>query len=406
MTSFALSTLRYLLVAAALAGAYWSTIFARASFLFEQDTATSVPAAVDLVPYNASYVARLAAWQAPQKEALLQRALKLNPFDFGSDIQLGLAAEMQRRDLPAAEQYYLAAARVNHMFLPKWTLANFYFRHEQPDKFFAWAKACLEISPYQADPLFTQMWLISQDAQRIADAVPDKVTVLLQYTSFLSRTGQFAPIPPVVKRLVALTGTRHPSDLGRDDQILPEEDRILAAGQLQPALDIWRTLAAAGWIHLPVPTAASPLSNGQFAGAFLRHGFDWVPSANEAVSLEQSTKEGCLRLTLSGDEPEHCMLLQQYVPLARGRSYRLHWLAAAQGMEPPTGISWHLHPVQANTAIDLAGGDVLSAPGGNWNFQSPPMADTALLTLEYSRPPGKLSADGSLTLRSVSLQEQ
>ena len=239
MTSIAVSTLRYLLVAAALAGAYYSAIFARASFLFAQDTAASVPAAADLVPFNANYVARLAAWQADKKEALLHRAVELNPFDFESYIQLGLTTEMQRHDPAAAERYYLHAADVNHMFLPKWTLANFYFRRERPDEFFRWAKATLQISPYQADPLFAEMWLISQDPQRIAAALPDKAPILLQYTLFLTHTGQFAPIPAVVARLVRLTGNRNPSDLGRDDQILPEEDSILAAGQLQPALDMW-----------------------------------------------------------------------------------------------------------------------------------------------------------------------
>lgn len=411
MSSLALATLRYLLVASALAGAYYSAIFARASFLFGQDTAASVPAAVDLVPYNASYLARLAAWQSGKKEALLQRAVRLNPFDFASYIQLGLAAEMQAHDLAAAERYYLEAAHVNHMFLPKWTLANFYFRREQPDKFFRWAKAALQVSPYQADPVFTQMWLISQDPQRIAAAVPDKVPVLLQYTLFLTRTGQFASIPPVVERLVALTGARNPSDrnpadLGRDDQILPEEDRILAAGQLQPALEIWRTMAAAHWIGHSVPTPAAPLTNGDFASPLLHHGFDWVSSTNEGVTTEQLTGEKNLRITLSGDEPEHCVLLQQYVPLDRERSYRLQWQAAAQGIEEPSGISWQVHPVGAGTLAGSAAEEVLKGSSGIWDFQSSPTTDISLLTLEYSRPLGKLRANGSLTLRSVSLQEK
>lgn len=406
MSAVAFSTFRYTLVAAALVGAYYSALFARASFLFGQDTAASVPAAVDLVPYNANYVARLAAWDPGKKQALLRRAIQLNPFDFESYIQLGLTAELQDHDVAAAERDYLEASQVNHMFLPKWTLANFYFRHEQPGHFFRWAKATLQISPYQADPVFTQMWLISQDPQRIAAAIPAKAPVLLQYSLFLTRTGQFALIPPVVARIVALAGSRDPSDLGRDDQILPEEDRILAAGQVQPALDIWRTLLAAGWLHTPAPTPAFPLTNGDFANPSLRHGFDWVPSAHEAITLEQSPAEKTLRIALSGDEPEHCVILQQYVPLEPNRAYRLQWQTDGDGIQTPSGLAWHIHPVGATTSTDLSAGDLLSSSRGAWDFQSPPASALCLLTLEYSRPLGKLRANGSLALHSVLLQQR
>jgi len=401
-----LAALRYAIVAAALIAAYYSAIFARASLLFQQDTAASVPAAVELVPYNASYLARLAAWQPDSKEDLLHRALQLNPFDYTSLIQLGLTAEMQQHDLASAESYYLRAADVNHMFLPKWTLANFYFRHEQPEKFFRWAKATLQISPYQADPVFTQMWLISQDAPRIAAALPDKASVLLQYTMFLTHTGQFAPIPPIVERLVTVAGNRNPSDFGRDDQILPEEDRILAAGHLRPALDVWRIMVHAGWIHLPVPTTASPLSNGDFGGVFLGHGFDWMAATPYGLTIEQSAAERNVEVTLSGDEPEHCVLLQQYVPLEPNRIYRLQWQAEGQALESPSGMAWHIRSVQAGTPVALEGGDVLAASRGIWEFQSPSSADVYLLTLEYFRPLGKLRANGSVTLRSVFMQEK
>ncbi len=401
-----LSALRYAIVLTALFAAYYSAVFARASFLFQQDTAASVPAAVHLVPFNGSYVARLAAWKPDNKEQLLHRAVQLNPFDYQTWIQLGLTAEMQQHDLASAERYYLRAADVNHMFLPKWTLTNFYFRNEQPDKFFRWAKATLQISPYQADPVFTQMWLMSQDASRIAAAVPDQPTVLLQYTNFLTRTGQFAPIPPIVQRLVNATGSRNPSDFGRDDQILPEEDRILAAGHLRPALAVWQTLAHAGWIHLPVPSPASPLTNGEFERTFLRHGFGWVPSAPNGVAVQQSVAEKNVEITLSGDEPEYCVLLQQYIPLERNHAYHLTWHAEGQALESPSGIAWHLHSIQTATPADLAAGDVLAASRGTWDFRSPLNSDVCLLTLEYSRPLGKLRANGSLTLRSVFLHER
>ncbi len=123
---------RYLLIAGALAAAIYSFVLARASWLFRQDTAISIPAAVALVPFDSTYVARLAAWRPAEKIALLHRAVELNPFDSESWIQLGFVSEFQQHDRASAERYYLKAAEVNKMFLPKWTLTNFYFRQDQP----------------------------------------------------------------------------------------------------------------------------------------------------------------------------------------------------------------------------------------------------------------------------------
>jgi hypothetical protein len=124
--------LRYCAIVAAVAAAGYSLILARAAYLFACDTRTSVPAAVQLIPYNSVYVARLAAWMPAERNQLLHRAVKLNPWDFQSWIQLGLATEMEHNDAEGAERQYLHAATVDRMFLPRWTLTNFYFRHRRP----------------------------------------------------------------------------------------------------------------------------------------------------------------------------------------------------------------------------------------------------------------------------------
>ncbi len=406
MSSVGFTIIRYALVAAAIAGAYYSALFARASILFHEDTATSVPAAVQLVPENSSYVSRLAAWQPDRRIALLHRAVELNPFDAESWIQLGLTAEMQERDAASAEHYYVKAAQVDHMFLPKWTLTNFYFRQQNESAFFDWAKATLAITPYQADPVFTQMWLISQDPQRIAAAVPDRAGALLQYVAFLTNTHQYEAIPAIVRRLVKTAGPSNPVDYGRDDQIGPTEDHLLAAGDLPGALDIWRTMKEGGWINLPLPTPEKPLNNGDFHSPFFRHGFDWMPVQGTGILIDQFLDQKAARVSFSGAEPDNCVLLRQYVALDSNRPYRLQWKAEGAGIEPPSGISWHLHSVPDNSQKILEGGDLLSRASGSWDFQSPSNGNLSLLALEYARPLGSIRANGSVTLRAVSLEER
>ena len=173
-------------MSAAVAGCY-SFLLARAAWLFEKDTLTSVPEAVQLAPYNSAYLSRLAAWRPAQKVQLLERAAALNPFDFESLIQLGFYQEFQKHDTAAAEKFYLRAATVNRMYLPKWTLTNFYFRNGRTAEFFHWANASLVITPYSPEPIFVEMWQISQDAEQIARAIPDRPrTAALRLVSFES----------------------------------------------------------------------------------------------------------------------------------------------------------------------------------------------------------------------------
>lgn len=402
--SAAAVALRCLLIAALLTGAIFCVRFARAAFLFEQDTAVSIAKAAALVRFNSAYVEHLAAWQPERKMALLQRAVQLNPFNVDAWIQLGLISEMERHDAASAERYFLRAAEVDHMFLPKWTLTNFYFRQQNAAEFFRWARATLQISPYSPDPVFTQMWLMSQDASQIARAIPDRGGVLLAYAGFLANAHQYQAVAPVVARLVAVARNHNPVDYGRDDQIGPLEDRLLDSGNVQPALDIWRSMSQGKWIQLPVPNALHPLTNGDFAVPFFRHGFDWIPISSADAMIQQSPAEKCVRITLSGSQPEHCVLLRQYLPGEANRRYRLTWNANTEGMQVASGLAWHLYPAPNERQSELVSSD-LFASNKNWEFVSPPTG-LALLSLEYTRPLGSVRATGTAVLGCVSLAEE
>ncbi len=405
MRSIPLFLLRYLLIAALIAACGYAVILARAGYLFHEDTAKSVPAAVALVPYNAEYVARLAAWEPSERIALLRRAVALDPFDYQSWIQLGLMAELQEQNIVQAERDYLKAAQVNHMFLPKWTLMNFYFRRQNQREFFRWAKATLAITPYSSDPVFAQMWLITQQPSVIAAAIPDRARILVQYAWFLSNSGQFRAIPPVVNRLVKTAGNSDPHAWGRDDLVATIEDRLLASADVDGALQVWTSMQRGGWLHESIPSPAHPITNGNFDVSFYPHGFDWQPSPAPGATVDDFPDEKALRITLSGDQPESCLLLRQYIPLDPGRTYHLKWSASAGQIEDPQGLTWHVRPVGIESHTDLSSGDIVGAVNG-WDFRSPARVNLCRLTLEYARPLGTVRARGSVSLRSVSLTEQ
>lgn len=393
---------RYLLIAGALAAAIYSFVLARASWLFRQDTAISVPAAVKLVPFDSTYVARLAAWRPAEKIALLQRAVELNSFDSESWIQLGFVSEFQQHDRATAERYYLKAAEVNKMFLPKWTLTNFYFRQEQPTEFFRWASATLAITPYSPEPVFVQMWLISQNADKIAQYIPERPRILLPYAWFLSNGHQYSSIPIIVQRLIKAAGKTDPRAWGRDDLVAAIEDRLIAEGQRDQALQIWTSMVKSGWLHEGIPSAQQPLTNGNFQTSLFRHGFDWIPAETEGVRIEESPAEGLIRVHFSGNEPEHCVVLQQYMPMEAGRRYSFRWQATSIPSDTLSGLTWHLRPVGNAVELGLVSSDLGLSPSGNWTVRAPQGSELCLLTLEYARPLGHLRASGTFILKSVS----
>jgi tetratricopeptide (TPR) repeat protein len=403
MKSAAAFLLRYLLIAGAIAGAYYSSILARASYLYGLDTATSVPAAVRLVPYNSQYVARWAAWNSDRQIPLLKEAISLNPFDYQSLIQLGLNAEITEGDPKTAESYYLKAAAVNKMFLPKWTLTNYYFRQQNLSEFFRWANETLKVSPYSGDPVFTQMWLMSQDPARLSAVIPDRPRSLIQYIWFLSNSNQYGAIPPMIQRLVRAVGNDDPRAWGRDDLIAASLDHVLAAGELHTGLQIWTTLRDGRWIAQSVPDANQPLTNGDFRLPFYRHGFDWVSAETEGVRIQQFPDEPSIDIGLSGDQPEHCELLRQYVAVEPGFLYKLQWKADALGIPTGSGLAWHLRATKSDASIES--GDLLNAPQV-WEFVAPPNVSGFLLTLEFNRALGHVRPTGHLTLRSVSIIRQ
>ncbi len=288
------------------------------------------------------------------------------------------------------------------MFRPKWTLTNFYFRQGRRQEFFRWANASLTITPYAPDPIFEQMWVMSTDAARIAAAVPDRPRILLAYAWFLSNRDRAATIPPIVDRLVAAVRNRPPHAWGRDDLLPAIEDRLLAAGDRDRALHIWRTLAKAGWIQQNVPSTVRPVTNGDFRIPLFRHGFDWLPAAMEGLRVTPFPSTGMLRMELSGDQSENCMLLRQYMPVQPGGVYTFVWRATTQLAESPSGIKWHLKSAKTDKESGPASADLSVSPIGMWRIRAPLDSDIGVLSLEYSRPLGHLRARGAVVLRSVS----
>src|SRR5947208_8558046 len=138
----------------------------------------SVRLGMDITPKSAEYYFR---------QGDLQRALSLNPRYTAAWIALGIEAET-RGDRGKAEASLIRAAGIDHTYLPRWTLANFYLRAGNMPQFWIWARRSAEIA-HDPTALFQLCWRASREAPEILGrANPIEPAARRAYFHFLVRT--------------------------------------------------------------------------------------------------------------------------------------------------------------------------------------------------------------------------
>ena len=135
-----------------------------------QETLGGTERAMALLPGQSEYYARL-AWlvsgdDPPKAEAALRRAVALNPWDARSWIELGLRAEARENDA-AAQRCMLRAAEMDRQFLPRWRLANYYFRHDDEAMFWHWTREAAAMVYGDANPVFRLCARVREDGKLI-----------------------------------------------------------------------------------------------------------------------------------------------------------------------------------------------------------------------------------------------
>lgn len=389
-------------------GLYWSLRMTYAEILFRRDDLKSVERAIELAPNNARYyirkadLLRQAGAGEPSQVRALEQALALNPRDSRGWIQLGLLAEMEGR-FSRAEECLLQAAEADATHVPRSTLANYYFRRGEPEKFWRWVREALETAPGDMAPLFRLCWTLSSDAGAILErAIPRRPEALRQYLSFLLLSSHLEAAGEVAERVL---GNATAEDLA---VLLAYCDRLLESRETTGALRLWNSMVTKGMIPYErlVPGGGLVLTNGSFRIAPRSQGFDWRIPAVEGVAVSRDEHPPALRFSFSGRQPEQCEVLWQYLPVLADTSYRLSFEYRTGGIEPNTGMRWEIIDL-TNAAMRLAESASLSAESwtrGEVDFTTPANLRAARLVLAYRRAQGTTRITGWISLRRVRLQ--
>lgn len=353
-----------------------------AETMLRRDTAEAIERAVAVLgpAPAAAFEERRADIDAPNARDALKRAVAANPRASEAWIRLGMMEESSG-DLASAERCLLEASRVNRQYLPAWTLANFYFRRVNRERFWPWADRAAAFAYDDLRPLLQLCDQFELEPARMLAHFSDSRRLRPAYLDFLIGENRLDAAQKVAKAMW--------NDRANDPLLIELADRELRAGDALSAIELWNAVSG----YSPIdPSEGRILTNGDLARAPLNLGFDWRLVQPEGAAETWRPSE--LVFTLSGSQSEACVLLEQtiyFVP----RHFRLRF--AYLTSSAPSGIHWALD--------DKTGPPV--EPSDRWRegaFDVPRTKGLARLKLIYLREPGTTRAEGRIELRNLRLE--
>jgi len=390
---FVAATVRIVISVVCCMGILFSWKAERADSLYREDTVDSLKGAINLVPDGWQYYMRLAQLDREHAHGLLETALNLDHYNAQAAIELALQNETEGK-YGESEKLLLAAFAVDRTFIPRWSLANFYFRRDNIPAFWIWARKAAEMPSDDMGPLFELCWHVTPDPGEIAkEVLNDDPGLIRQYVSFLMNEDQMSALANVVPRLVRVGNPE------ADRVFLLEVlNRMVAANDGAGARAVWKSMVERRWV-----TGDSTVpNNGDFTRQPLPVAFDWA--LPEYPGLHSWPGSSGLETEFTGEEPENSIIAEQYLALASGR-YSLMCAYHTIGIAPGTGIHWQV--LDAKTGTVLAESEALSSDARaemDWSFAIPDGVPLQRLRLAYQRTLGTPRVSGTLLVLSTRIE--
>lgn len=292
---------------------------------------------------------------------------------------------------------------------PPWALANFYLRQDQTDKFWIYARKCLEVveprrlepASYDPAPVFDLAWRVTRNAPEIRQRlIPPRHFILVDYLEYL---GEHNLVDAGVDVAADVAADGDPDD---NKFLLNFCDQLIILGQGKQAMDVWNAMIAHGTVHAErLNPASSPLTNGALKRPFELLGFDWQMPSVEGVLQDHFTDTGEVTFQFSGNQPEGVLPLYQSIPVVPGAAYRLTFRYRAVNINHAEGLSWQLWDYAGKRPIPVT---CNLAPGQDWSpgdaqFTVPKGVSIACLSLAYHRASGSTRIRGTVAFIDIAL---
>jgi len=326
-------------------------------------------------------------------ELALKEAVRIDPRRSAAWIMLGLLAERQG-EWTSAERDLLEAARVDHQYLPAWTLTNFYFRRGNRERFWVWARRAAPMTFDEFPPLLRLADHFEPDPVNVLQWLGDSARLERGYLSYLIQRNRLDAAQRVAVRLAARSD---PADAPRFAALA---SRQIAAGNAGAALEAWNVLHAP-----PLDPARGPfLTNRDFRSPPSGEGFDWILASAPCPGVAAAWSPGQVRFDFSGGQPDACVLLTQTLILVPRGTYRLRFEFRGEGRPSTPGFDWDLE-ASAGKATRPRSASFIAAASGNWGSAERIFPQVhgplARLRFGYHRQSGTVRYEGSVWLRQL-----
>ncbi len=389
--------------------------------------------AILLDPLNAygfTLRAELQQQRGPNSSSGWSEAARKAPRDPEAWIRSALEAEAQHN--PAqAERLLLHAATLSKTWLPRWSLANFYARHDKQQSSLEWARHCAARSSGDLRPLFQLIESAGIPPSEFPSRfLPKNRAVLLAYLQYRSSHPDHSSVEYVASQLLELIPDHPPGWPGLDSDplsfafnrrfpMLGEErkvllsvlDRLLASRLGRRAVDFLNLLIQTQTLQASPFNPSQLITNSKFAAIPASNPFDWqlFPSADVAIDID--SRQSLATVSLSGSQPESLAMLSQVLFIPKQKSYRFEAHSSCKACPSPSGFQWQFTNFGSTDPVLLQ--PFLNPTAKTLDFSSQyfnltPSAEDRLwlLTLRYSRPTGVARQPQSLQISSVALVEE
>jgi len=390
-----------------------------ADWVASAGTSEALERALHFAPDRGDLLARVALYRnnsgdsSPTVDEDLQRAARLNPLNSSVLMTLGLREEF-RGNSAKAESYLVHAAEIDHQFKPAWTLANYYFRTNQPDKGWPMIQRVLDLDPldFNPTPVFDLCWQQAGDnqdaARQILGLIPKAGQRPVQYLQFLIGTHRVDAALDAFPKALAAADSAIPSDVGT---LAGFVDYLAGADRMEEAVKVWNQLVDRGIIHSGRLDPAKGISIADPDFRFpelpnVPNTFGWHLA--EIPGVFAGGFAGSLRLEINGDEPQSFEVLSTLAPVLSGARYRLRWKSDGSGLNAAQDPGFSFSIVQAGGVVTQCP-PLLATGNAACDFVAlsdtgPGHAGKARIELRYARAQGTTRVSGVLQLFEVRLE--
>lgn len=351
--------------------------------------------------------ARLREQEGGEALAAWLHSLEMDP----RNAEAAIAAAMHLESVGnarEAERLLLRAAELNHLWLPRWSLALFYARQGRKPEFWRWAGGAFDRSYWDRTAMFRQCFAQGGTAAfLLRQILPARLDLRLALLRYLAGQPADEQLLPTAEFVVESARTE---ERGEAVPVLVDAVGGLAkAGRTEQAFHLWISMCRKHLIQYGAPSADAPVTNPDLRAPFLETGFDWqAPAASGVSSLTLTGGQG-VRFTLTGSQPEETVLLQQWLFLRGGRNWTLIVDGRTESIDSAdSALYWRI--LDGETSLPYEP-DRAPMQSDEWTilrqrYQGPPQDRLVRLALVAARRLGRIRMQGEVSLRHIELRAE